>query len=184
MAELRKVILKEIEGEEHVLIENEAQADAIADAIAKCPRQAFVDEVGPGCSLPDGCRVVLDGEYSGKTEVAAAVREIQNDFVIVLMRPYGTPRAPLVDDFGKQLQGRTIEHLETEWTRPQIMDRLLLCLFDALWLKQSDRWSKAGVANLKVDETPEIARWFLRGVKVGAKPIFDGTVGAHSKVGS
>ena len=49
-----------------------------------------------------------------------------------------------------------------------------LCLVDALFLKQSERWSNAGVSNLKVDETPELARWFLRGRDVGSKHIFDG----------
>ena len=72
------------------------------------------------------------------------------------------------------MREKTVEELEVEYTRPEILDRMLLCLFDALFLKQSERWSKAGVANLKVDETPELARWFLRGHQVGAKPIFDG----------
>ena len=174
LEELRKVILREIEGEEYFFVDNQGQAESIADAVVKCPRETFVDEVGVACCLPSGSRVLLDGEFSSKAEVAAAVRQIRNDWITVLMRPYETPRSPLVDEFGKNLRDKTIADLEAEWTRPQIMDRLLLCLFDALWLKQSDRWSKAGVANLNVDETPELAKWFLHGMNVGAKPIFDG----------
>ena len=51
---------------------------------------------------------------------------------------------------------------------------LLLTLWDALFLVQSEQWSERGVANIAVDETPELAKWFMRGQAVGSKPIFDG----------
>ena len=176
LEEFRKVVLQETEGQDHVLIETADQADALASAIEQCPRQSFIDEVGEGSTLlPSGSRVQLDDKYSSKAEVADIIRKSENEWIRVLMRPHGTPRNPLADDFvKKELRIKTVKELEAGLTRPQLMDRMLLCLFDALWLKQSDRWTAASVANMKVDETPEIARWFLRGQKVGAKPIFDG----------
>ena len=179
LEELRNIVLRETEGVDYVLIETADQADAIASAIERCPRQSFIDEVGEGSNvLPNGCRVQLGDEgdkCASKAEVAGVIRNSENEWIKVLMHPYGTPRAPLVDDFAKKdLRDKTVTQLEANLTRPQLMDRLLLCLFDALWLKQSDRWTVAGVANMKVDETPEIARWFLRGRAVGAKPVFDG----------
>ena len=40
---------------------------------------------------------------------------------------------------------------------PAFLDRMLLCLFDALWLKQSEDWSKRGVANMFSNEPYETA---------------------------
>ena len=177
LEDLRLVVLREIEGEEYVLLDEYNQAEALANAIENCPRDSFIDEVGPGCTfLPEGCRVQLEEKCSNKAEVAAVVRKLENEWIKVLMRPYGTPRAPLVDNFAKKdLRNNTIKKLEAGgWKRAELVDRILLCLFDALFLKQSDQWTIAGVANLKVDETPELARWFLRGQAVGSKPIFDG----------
>ena len=131
--------MREIEGEEHLLVESPAQAEAIANAIMSCPRNAFVDEVGPGCCLPEGSKVLLEESCSSKAEVANAVRETHNDWLKVLMRPYATCRAPLVDRFARKLREKTVEELEVEFTKPEIMDRMLLCLFDALFLKQSVR---------------------------------------------
>ena len=176
LEKLREIVLRETEGEEYVLLETKAQADALARAIEQCPKLTFVDEVGSGSTfLPEGCRVQLDEKCSSKEEVAQVIRKSENVWIKILMRPYGTQRAPLADNFAKkELRGKTVKNLEHALTRPQIMDRMLLCLFDALFLKQSDQWTTSSVANLKADETPEIARWFLRGQQVGAKPLFDG----------
>ena len=145
LEELRKIILSETEGEDYMLIETSAQADALASAIEQCPRHSFIDEVGQGSTLlPDGSRVQLDDKCSSKAEVAGAIRKSENEWIRVLMRPYGTPRAPLVDDFAKRaLRNTTVKELEAGLTRPQLVDRMLLCLFDALWLKQSDQWTTA-----------------------------------------
>ena len=176
LEQLRDVIAKEIQGWECILLENPAHILDIAEAVERCTRNNFVDEIGCECrGLPSGCRVVLDGAYTTKTEVAEAIRSFQpGDFVDIFTRPFGTERAPLVDAFGKQLGSITIAELEITMSRPKIVDMMLLSLFDALFLRQSERWSESKVANIKVDETPELARWFLRGYNVGSKPIFDG----------
>ena len=54
------------------------------------------------------------------------------------------------------------------------MDRLLLSLWDALFLNQAQKWTNAGDDNLTADEALELGRWFLRGQTVGIKPIFEG----------
>ena len=177
LEKLRDVIAKEIQGYECLLLETPGHILDIAEAVEKCTHNVFMDEIGYEChGLPSGCRVVLnDGAYTTKMEVAEALRGLQpGDFIDVFTRPFGTERAPLVDAFSKKLGFTTITELEDTMSRPKILDMMLLSLFDALFLRQSEGWSQSKVANLKVDETPELARWFLRGYNVGSKPIFDG----------
>ena len=67
-------------------------------------------------------------------------------------------------------------------SKQELLDRLLLCLYDALFLRMSQVWSNAAevpgvksVANLHVCETYALAKWWLAGMNVGASaPIFDG----------
>ena len=96
-------------------------------------------------------------------------------------RPFGTKRAPLVDAFCKNLfvSDKTAEQRARELllSAPEFLDRMLLCLFDALWLKQSEEWSNRGVANMPSDEPYETAdmKWRARlpprpdGVVVGVR---------------
>ena len=76
-------------------------------------------------------------------------------------RPFGTKRAPLVDAFCESLfvPDKEAEQLAGEQvlSAPAFLDRMLLCLFDALWLKQSEDWSNRGVAKMCSDEPYETA---------------------------
>ena len=54
------------------------------------------------------------------------------------------------------------------------MDRLLLVLFDALFLDASLTWTTRNVSNLHCSETLPIARYFLKGLSVGDAPLFSG----------
>ena len=76
-------------------------------------------------------------------------------------RPFGTKRAPLVDAFCKSLfvPDKDAEQLAGEQllSAPAFLDRMLLVLFDALWLKQSEDWSNRGVANMCAEEPYETA---------------------------
>ena len=191
---LRMVILKAIEGCENVPLESSAHVEAIARSVEECQRDAFVDELGLDCqSIPAGSRVILHEQFADKASVVAALRQMQPNISIeILTRPFGTARSPPVDAFGKKLwSGTTVKDLLETLEKAEILDRMLLCLHDALFLKEAERWSQMKVANLRVDETPELARWFLRGQRVGSKPIFDamcsmcgallfGTVDGHS----
>jgi hypothetical protein len=99
--------------------------------------------------------------------------------VRAFLRPFKSKkRAPLLDAFGRALveSEQKAKKLAREWdlSIEQLMDKMLLVLWDACFLAQADEWTRRGQANLHADETLEIARWFLRGKAVGAKPIFDG----------
>ena len=64
--------------------------------------------------------------------------------------------------------------MEQGLAKENLLDKMLLCLYDALFLKQAEEWSNRGVSNVPADETPELAKWFMKGQAVGSKPIFDG----------
>ena len=49
LEELRKIIVKEIEGHEEVLLETTAHVESIARSVEECKRTAFVDELGLDC---------------------------------------------------------------------------------------------------------------------------------------
>ena len=180
LEKLREAIVKEIEGRECVLLETTAHIESIASSVERCKRTAFVDELGENCrgGISAGSRVVLEKQLTDKASVAAKIRRMEpNESIEVLTRPCGTARCPPLDAFGKKMLAATnvTELMEKEGDQPeQLLDKMLLCLHDALFLTQSELWSKNEVANLKVDETPELARWFINGYKVGTKPIFDG----------
>ena len=152
------------------------EASAIALAVESCTGKHFVDEVGKGCRIPEGARLLVDGAKT-KEQVIAAVSGIGNGdkWLCYLSRPFGTKRAPLTDSFCKGLFGnKTAQEIAGGMPSPAFLDRMLLCLFDALWLKQAEDWSNRGVANMPSDEPYECAKWFLKGVNVGKKPLFDG----------
>ena len=176
LEELRKAIGREVEGGELVFLATQEEADALAMVIENCEHSRFVDEVGPGSKVPAGARVLVDGAAT-KADVAKTVRGLANTYVHSLMRPFGTRRAPLVDAFCRRMVGhQTAEELAHDMgiSKEKLLDNMLLCLFDALFLKQSEEWSNKMVSNTPADETPELAKWFMKGQVVGSKPIFDG----------
>ena len=87
-------------------------------------------------------------------------------------------RAPLLDAFGKALAANKLnaKELAQEWdlSIAGFMDQMLLTLWDACFLTQSEEWTQRGQANLYADETLELARWFLRGRTVGTRGRFAG----------
>ena len=114
------------------------EADALASAIENSA--GFVDEVGLGSKVPAGARIPVGGAET-KAEVGNAVRGMADCYVRARMRPFGTQRAPSVDGFCKSLVGdRTAEEIarDKSLTAEHILDNLLLCLFDALFLNQSE----------------------------------------------
>jgi len=172
----RRALVRILEGEEWAQIDRE-EARAIAMAVKQCTRGEFPDEVGKGCSLPEGARLQLEGGPKMEQEVIAALNGMDEGWLCFLSRPFGTKRAPLVDTFGLSLFGdKAVGEIASEQSlsAPQCFDRMLLCLFDALFLAQSEAWSNRGVANMPSDEPFEIAKYFMRGQSVGAKPLFDG----------
>ena len=75
-----------------------------------------------------------------------------------------------MDDFAMALLRKdlTLQKAATEAglkTKADALDRMLLCLFDALFLTQCETWTESGVSNLPADETPELAKYFIRGLE-------------------
>ena len=166
--QFRRALLRIVEGEDWLQIEPE-EVGAIATALDGCTSGKFVDEVGKGSRLPEGARLQV-GSPKAKEEVLAAVNEIGNGdrWLCYLSRPLGTIRAPLTDAFCKNLfTDRTAREIAGDMPAPDFFDRMLLCLFDALWLKQSEDWSNRGVSNMPSDEPYDVANWFLKGLNVG-----------------
>ena len=128
LEQLRRAINSVVEGEDYVLVENAEEATAIGNAILQCGRGVFADEVGNGCKLPVGCRIRLDGDPQNREEVASKVDASAGEWVRVLKRPFGTCRAPLVDDFGKQLFAKRVGTLAAEQSLEQaeLLDKMLL----------------------------------------------------------
>ena len=173
----RRTLLRIAEGEDWLLVQGPEEASAIAASVQGCANGKFPDEVGPGCRIPEGARLQV-GSLTSQEDVASAVTAIgagDDKWLCYLSRPFGTKRAPLVDSFCRSLFGdQTAEKIADGMLAPAFLDKMLLCLFDALWLQQSEEWSKRGVANMPSDEAYEIANWFLKGQSVGKKPLFDG----------
>ena len=131
--QLRKAIALEVEGEELYFVATQEEADAVAAAIVDYG--PFFDVVAAGCKIPEGARVLVDGATT-KEDVVREVRGMANSYLHVRMRPFGTCRAPPVDGFCKRLVGNaTAEEIGTEMGKEKLLDNMLLCLFDAMFLK-------------------------------------------------
>ena len=174
--QFRRALLRIVEGEDWLLVESPEEANAISVAVESCTNGNFVDEVGKGCRIPEGARLQVSGATT-QEEVKEAVTALGSGdrSLCYLSRPFGTKRAPPTDAFCKSLFcDKTAEQIADRMSAPAFLDRMLLCLFDALWLKQCEDWSNRGVANMPSDEPYECAKWFIRGLNVGKKPLFDG----------
>ena len=97
-------------------------------------------------------------------------------------------RAPPISNFGKLLALTTDAGA---WQTPTkklarkcgdgltedihaLLDQMLLCLWDALHLDMAIKWSTQKVSNLTVDDAPEIARYFIKGMHVSDQPLYHG----------
>ena len=198
LEQLRRCIMRIVQGEMLVDLDPD-ELKAVAVAVERSDSTLFADEVGPGSKLPQGTRVQVDvGSESQESRpsqgrgratelrsrratVVASIREVEEGSLCVLMRPLWTERAPPMDDMAKAMDSdKTMRRIAKDWPAgaalsiEETLDRMLLVLWDGLFLAQAEAWTSSGVANLSSDETLELARWFLRGQKVGSKPIFDG----------
>ena len=59
-------------------------------------------------------------------------------------------------------------------TTEALLDKLLLVCFDALFLDSAITWTARSVSNLHCSETLPIAKYFIRGLAVGDRPLFNG----------
>ena len=188
---LRGSVVRCILGERSIILDEACVADLAGSLERSRPGRCvkmYVNELGPGCRYaPEGSRLLVAVKgpprktlAENRSALAMAVRKLVGKTALVHTRPLGTLRAPPVDEFAamllrdsKQFTLRSIAS-ELRLTKAEILDRVLLALWGALFLDQCEGWSRQEGANLPADEVPELAKWFLKGLAVGDKPIFDG----------
>ena len=93
-----------------------------------------------------------------------------------MVRPISAERSVMLDKFGKAIAKKDVSAVarSMQLSIEDTFDRLMIVLWDVMFFAQSVDWSRRGFANTNADETLELGRWFMRGQKVGKKPIFDG----------
>lgn len=183
--QLRTIISSDMQGEVTQSIQTISDRELLANAIEACTSTRFPDQLAAGGPWPAHARVLLQlpaalqqAEISEqRIRVAALIRQLPlNSEIILLTRPQGTLNGFVTDAFSEQLMGHHSARQfaqEHGINREEMMDRLLLLLWDTLMLKQAQKWTAAEVSNLPSDETLELARWFLKGQTKCSKSIFD-----------
>ena len=124
---------------------------------------------------PDGSRVVVEAPPSDlsvaqqRAMVCDAVAKSVGSTLAVRTRPLSMN--PPLDSFARaivdpKMTAKAIA-ASAKFKRPsaeELLDRLLLCLYDALFLDKCLDWTAKQVSNLHIGETPQIARYFLKGL--------------------
>ena len=177
---LLNAIRREIEGEISIYLISEDDVDEIARAIAQCESQ-FYDEVGSGSRIPKGSRLIIEAQSSNVKTSRKKVTEILRSLEVgqtiqVKTRPLGTSRQPPLDTFGREIMRtpyKTTRQLMRDDTIEEIRDKLLLTLWDALFLSTSEQWTNDGVANATASEALDIGWWFQKGQIQSRKPLFE-----------
>ena len=170
--------------EEETLAElpDAATAQVLADAIRAGSEGVLSQDV---CSdddpskvlIPLGARIDLPNciqrpraKRARRDQLAAYVERLArpeaNRQVRVFMWPLGSHLAPpILDDLGRAILGKQkLPDIARLW-RPEalrqedLVDRMLLLLWRALFRASSMKWTKQGVANLGPRRTQELARW-------------------------
>ena len=188
----RDVICSLLEAETTADFEVPGELEELAAALSKSTSRKFPDEVGPGSKLDKGSRVMLwsSPEFPLKPHVLERARLeciqevmtlVQDDEDVVTLRvrrrPCETDLAPPLAPMAKALFKRgDLQHLDVARhnTMQGVFDSMLLVLWDALFLNQCEKWTRAHVANLPSDECLELARWFLWGQAWSSKALLDG----------
>ena len=177
----------------------------LALAIERSTSRIHADQLSEEfAGFPAGTRAVVaphlvPPEKSTRAKVNAARKDIlqamrklpDNTPVRFLRRPFdgedsvlGFGVDPLACEVCRQgAERRTVKQIAqaNKYTMQEVLDRLLLCLYDALFLRMSEVWSDTSkphststVANLHACETYALAKWWLAGMNVGSAPIFNG----------
>ena len=182
--EARLAIAKIIEGERLFEVETEADAAELVSALEMSTSQ-FPDALRGHESYPDGSRVVVEQPPPDLTVreqramVCNAVANSVGSVVAIKTRPLS--RKPPLDGFAKAILDPTMNVKRISITKTMraetaesILDKLLLVLWDALFLDACLGWTSRKVSNLHRSETLPLARYFINGLSFGDRPIFDG----------
>ena len=175
-------IRSEIAGETTIHITSEDQMEDLAKTIENCTTK-IADEVGEGSALvPNGARLMIEVEARTLTDRRAKIAEVvrslnEGDTIKVKMKPYGTCREPPMDPFSRDLMknpDKTVQQLLIDSSIEEVRDRLLLSLWDSLFLACSEVWTEDQVANTSATQALELGYWFHRGRTFSKKPLFEG----------
>ena len=198
---LRCEIEKEIQDEQEVVLtasDLELLAKALERSNSSTTWDVLDDADGRGepavGGLPAYSRVLIDDTSTllprrlsrkqvekKRKDIVKKVRSLPDGaHVRVYRRPQRTVRAFKVDSMGEEIccEGtcrKLVQQIceEHEYSKQELLDRMLLVLHDALLLRMSESWTQGDVSNLHVCEINELARWWLAGMSVGSKPLFD-----------
>ena len=166
LTEFRKVLLEFLEGATLVELPDAATAQALADTIRACEDNVAqgllsADICHAGTSkvlIPRGAKIVLPSSFGNlgakrakRDHLAAYVEELvrpgANRRVKILMWPVSSDLAPpILDDLGKVLFGKqTLRVIACQWQpeelcQEELLDRMLLLLWRALFRKKSETW--------------------------------------------
>ncbi len=193
---LRGVVVALVLGQGEIEV-SEQDAEGLAACLLASPG-TLLGEVGLGVRqlLPVGACVMLD---LPNCDAAAELRALAADTVRGLrrvrfqLRPLGGRHRALLSKESISLasSGATVRERAEQLGRSveEAFDEILVVLWDALFLKKCEEWRSRGLGNTVAWESLELARWFLRGQRIGAQPLFDGLCsqcGAllHGDVGS
>ena len=184
LEEARLAIARIIQGEREIVIESEADTEALISSLQRCS-SVYPDELCGHDEFPDGSRVVVEAPPSDlsvaqqRAMVCDAVAKSVGSTLAVRTRPLSMN--PPLDSFAKaivdpKMTAKAIA-ASAKYKRPsaeELLDRLLICLHDSLFLDKCLDWTAKQVSNLHSGETPQIARYFLKGLYVGDVPLFRG----------
>ena len=179
---LMNAIRQEIEAETIIYLTSETEIEEIARAIETCKSKQFYDEVDQGSRLPKGCRLMIEAEEStlvkSRTKVADIIRSLEvGQSLKVKLRPIGTCRQPPLETFARNLMKvpyKTVREFIQECSIEELRDKLLLVLWDALFLSQCESWTNDNVSNISARDALEFGWWFQKGQSFSKKPLFEG----------
>ena len=197
---LRFAIICEMESVQEIHIEDDTTIAKIAAAVEDNEKDGHEGVVGENVGdpydenitmIPAGARVEAAisskrprSKVARRKEYAGAIRRLCrpeiNRRIRVKMRPLGSKLAMDLDDFGQEMAAGTpaaalaAKFCSEAASTQEVLDRMLLVLYDALWLSACERWTARGVANLDHERTFLMAQGFLRGQAVGKRPLHDG----------
>ena len=181
LEEARLAIARIILGERDVEIECAQDADEIAEALQRSS-SIYPDALAGHDRFPDGSRVLAEQPPSDlstadqRAMIRTAISKSVGGTITIRTRPLTSN--PPIDKFAKAIvdPAVTVRNIAASKrfdasTQEAILDRLLLVLFDALFLDASLTWMARNVLNLHRSETLPLAKYFLRGLSVGDAPF-------------
>ena len=185
LEEARLAIARLIQGERDIEIECAQDAEEIAEALRRSS-SVYPDALAGHDRFPDGSRVLAESppsDLSIADQRAMICTAISKSGVgsTISIRTRPLTSNPPIDKFAKAIvdPAHTVKVIAATKkieapSQEAMLDKLLLVLFDALFLDASLTWTARNVSNLHCSETLPIAKYFLKGLAIGDAPLFTG----------